>query len=116
MRITRDEFPELKLSNVQECVGKIPRKEVQEYSTQTSLDFKKNLDILVLETIKQLTDETKKERDVEDIYLIFKGQMMVVNKCKLLSTEDQQKQNAEVYACYYKRKFGFKKDSLKFIK
>lgn len=52
-------------------------------------------------------------RDVEDIYLIFTGQMMVINKCRLLSVSEQQEQNAQVYACYYKKKFELKKLEMK---
>ncbi|MDD3306976.1 MAG: hypothetical protein PHO29_07760 [Acetobacterium sp.] len=72
-------------------------------------DIKKQLSILAEETINQLSDPNKVLKDVEDIYLIFKGQMMVINKCRLLTVSEQQEQNAQVYACYYKKKFELKK-------
>lgn len=72
-------------------------------------EIKKQLSILAEETIHQLSDPNKVLKDVEDIYLIFKGQMMVINKCRLLSVSEQQEQNAQVYACYYKKKFELKK-------
>jgi len=72
-------------------------------------EIKKQLSILAEETINQLSDPNKLLRDVEDIYLIFTGQMMVINKCRLLTVSEQQEQNAQVYACYYKKKFELKK-------
>ena len=76
-------------------------------------EIKKQLSILAEETINQLSDPNKMLRDVEDIYLIFTGQMMVINKCRLLSVSEQQEQNAQVYACYYKKKFELKKLEMK---
>ena len=38
---------------------------------------------------------------------------MVINKCRLLSVSEQQEQNAQVYACYYKKKFELKKLEMK---
>jgi hypothetical protein len=76
-------------------------------------EIKKQLSILAEETINQLSDPNKILRDVEDIYLIFTGQMMVINKCRLLSVSEQQEQNAQVYACYYKKKFELKKLEMK---
>ena len=76
-------------------------------------EIKKQLSILAEETIIQLSDPNKMLRDVEDIYLIFTGQMMVINKCRLLSVSEQQEQNAQVYACYYKKKFELKKLEMK---
>lgn len=72
-------------------------------------EIQKQLSILAEETINQLSDPNKLLKDIEDIYLIFKGQMMVINKCHLLSVSEQQEQNAKVYACYYKKKFELKK-------
>ncbi len=72
-------------------------------------EIRKQLAILAEETINQLSDPNKLLKDVEDIYLIFQGQMMVINKCHLLSVSEQQEQNAKVYACYYKKKFELKK-------
>lgn len=72
-------------------------------------EIKKQCSILAEETIHQLSDPNKMLKDVEDIYLIFKGQMMVINKCRLLTVGEQQEQNAQVYACYYKKKFELKK-------
>ncbi len=76
-------------------------------------EIKKQLSILAEETMHQLSEENKTLRDVEDIYLIFKGQMMVINKCRLLTVSEQQEQNAQVYACYYKKKFELKKLEMK---
>ena len=76
-------------------------------------EIKKRLSGLAEETINQLSDQNKILQDVEEIYLIFKGQMMVINRCHLLSMSDQQEQNAKVYAFYYKRKMELKKLELK---
>ena len=127
MRITREEFHGLtKLSKKDK---KEPTKETTSeppLSTSTELppktknktnlsdaEIKKQLSMLAEETMNQLSEENKTLRDVEDIYLIFTGQMMVINKCRLLSVAEQQEQNAQVYACYYKKKFEFKKLELK---
>lgn len=121
MRITRDEFPELKPVDTLKIEKSDPEPE-QQHSLHldekpiSSAEIKKQIAILVDETLKQLADINKNEKDIEDVYLIFKGQMMVINKCRLLSVKEQQKQNAEVYACYYKRKFEFKKATLKLSK
>ena len=86
-----------------------PNKNKVDLSVKLSdAEIKKQLSILAEETINQLSDPNKMLRDVEDIYLIFTGQMMVINKCRLLSVSEQQEQNAQVYACYYKKKFELK--------
>ena len=91
-----------------------PNKNKVDLSVKLSdAEIKKQLSILAEETINQLSDPTKLLRDVEDIYLIFTGQMMVINKCRLLSVSEQQEQNAQVYACYYKKKFELKKLEMK---
>lgn len=131
MRITRDEFHGLtKLSKKDKketphetatetplsTSSELPKKPKLKVDLSVSLsdaEIKKQLSILAEETINQLSEENKTLRDVEDIYLIFKGQMMVINKCRLLSVAEQQEQNAKVYACYYKKKFEFKKLELK---
>ena len=133
MRITRDEFhgrtkltKKEKKAPLQEAPAESPTPSETPLDTSTNLpkknnhkvdlsvklsdaDIKKQLSILAEETINQLSDPNKMLRDVEDIYLIFKGQMMVINKCRLLSVSEQQEQNAQVYACYYKKKFELKK-------
>ena len=133
MRITRDEFhgrtkltKKEKKAPLQEAPAESPTPSETPLDTSTNLpkknnhkvdlsvklsdaDIKKQLSILAEETINQLSDPNKLLRDVEDIYLIFKGQMMVINKCRLLSVSEQQEQNAQVYACYYKKKFELKK-------
>lgn len=131
MRITRDEFHGL--TRLAKKDKKEPANETTSespLSTSTDLppqsknkanlsvklsdaEIKKQLTMLADETMNQLSEENKTLRDVEDIYLIFKGQMMVINKCRLLSVAEQQEQNAQVYACYYKKKFEFKKSELK---
>nr|WP_320024317.1 hypothetical protein [uncultured Acetobacterium sp.] len=131
MRITRDEFHGLtkitkkdKKETAHETANEIPLSTSSELPKKPKLkvdlsvklsdaEIKKQLSILAEETINQLSDGNKTLRDVEDIYLIFKGQMMVINKCRLLSVAEQQEQNAQVYACYYKKKFEFKKLELK---
>jgi hypothetical protein len=131
LRITRDEFHGLtriakkdKKAPPHEATTETPSSTSSELPKKTKLkvdlsvklsdaEIKKQLSILAEETIHQLSDENKTLRDVEDIYLIFKGQMMVINKCRLLSVAEQQEQNAQVYACYYKKKFEFKKLELK---
>ena len=91
-----------------------PNKNKVDLSVKLSdAEIKKQLSILAEETINQLSDPNKMLRDVEDIYLIFTGQMMVINKCRLLSVSEQQEQNAQVYACYYKKKFELKKLEMK---
>ena len=91
-----------------------PNKNTVDLSVKLSdAEIKKQLSILAEETINQLSDPNKMLRDVEDIYLIFTGQMMVINKCRLLSVSEQQEQNAQVYACYYKKKFELKKLEMK---
>lgn len=91
-----------------------PNKNKVDLSVKLSdAEIKKQLSILAEETIIQLSDPNKMLRDVEDIYLIFTGQMMVINKCRLLSVSEQQEQNAQVYACYYKKKFELKKLEMK---
>ena len=91
-----------------------PNKNTVDLSVKLSdAEIKKQLSILAEETIIQLSDPNKMLRDVEDIYLIFTGQMMVINKCRLLSVSEQQEQNAQVYACYYKKKFELKKLEMK---
>ena len=91
-----------------------PNKNKVDLSVKLSdAEIKKQLSILAEETINQLSDPNKTLRDVEDIYLIFTGQMMVINKCRLLSVSEQQEQNAQVYACYYKKKFELKKLEMK---
>ena len=91
-----------------------PNKNKVDLSVKLSdAEIKKQLSILAEETINQLSDPNKMLRDVEDIYLIFTGQMMVINKCRLLSVSGQQEQNAQVYACYYKKKFELKKLEMK---
>ena len=90
----------------------LPEKNESKMNSSVKLsdsDIKKQLLILAEETMHQLSDPDKTLKDVEDIYLIFKGQMMVINKCRLLSVSEQQDQNAQVYACYYKKKFALKK-------
>jgi hypothetical protein len=133
LRITRDEFhgrtkltKKEKKAPLQEAPAESPTPSETPLDTSTNLpkknnhkvdlsvklsdaDIKKQLSILAEETINQLSDPNKMLRDVEDIYLIFKGQMMVINKCRLLSVSEQQEQNAQVYACYYKKKFELKK-------
>lgn len=133
MRITRDEFHgRVKLSKKESpdpstekpstapapsesplsASTNLPKKNKNKGDLTTKLsdsEIKKQLLILAEETINQLSDPNKVLRDVEDIYLIFKGQMMVINKCRLLSVSEQQEQNAQVYACYYKKKFELKK-------
>ena len=117
MRITRDDILGSKYDN-QQAPEKQPTPEIcpkKEKPTKplSESEIKKQLTILVDETIKQIYDSNKNGQDLEDVYSIFKGQMMVINKCRLLSTKDQQEQNARVYACYYQRKFEFKKLTLK---
>ena len=91
-----------------------PNKNKVDLSVKLSdAEIKKQLSILAEETINQLSDPNKMLRDVEDIYLIFTGQMMVIKKCRLLSVSEQQEQNAQVYACYYKKKFELKKLEMK---
>ena len=91
-----------------------PNKNKVDLSVKLSdAEIKKQLSILAEETINQLSDPNKMLRDVEDSYLIFTGQMMVINKCRLLSVSEQQEQNAQVYACYYKKKFELKKLEMK---
>ena len=91
-----------------------PNKNKVDLSVKLSdAEIKKQLSILAEETIIQLSDPNKMLRDVEDIYLIFTGQMMVINKCRLLSVSEQQEQNAQVYACYYKKKFELRKLEMK---
>ena len=91
-----------------------PNKNKVDLSVKLSdAEIKKQLSILAEETIIQLSDPNKMLRDVEDIYLIFTGQMMVINKCRLLSVSEQQEHNAQVYACYYKKKFELKKLEMK---
>ena len=91
-----------------------PNKNKVDLSVKLSdAEIKKQPSILAEETINQLSDPNKMLRDVEDIYLIFTGQMMVINKCRLLSVSEQQEQNAQVYACYYKKKFELKKLEMK---
>ena len=91
-----------------------PNKNKVDLSVKLSdAEIKKQLSILAEETINQLSDPNKMLKDVEDIYLIFKGQMMVINKCRLLTVSEQQEQNAQVYACYYKKKFELKKLEMK---
>ena len=91
-----------------------PNKNKVDLSVKLSdAEIKKQLSILAEETIIQLSDPNKMLRDVEDIYLIFTGQMMVINKFRLLSVSEQQEQNAQVYACYYKKKFELKKLEMK---
>lgn len=131
MRITRDEFHGLtkitkkdKKETAHETTNETPLSTSTELPKKPKLkvdlsvklsdaEIKKQLSILAEETMNQLSEENKTLRDVEDIYLIFKGQMMVINKCRLLSVAEQQEQNAQVYACYYKKKFEFKKLELK---
>lgn len=91
-----------------------PNKNKVDLSVKLSdTEIKKQLSILAEETMHQLSEENKTLRDVEDIYLIFKGQMMVINKCRLLTVSEQQEQNAQVYACYYKKKFELTKLEMK---
>ena len=67
-----------------------PNKNKVDLSVKLSdAEIKKQLSILAEETINQLSDPNKMLRDVEDIYLIFTGQMMVINKCRLLSVSEQ---------------------------
>lgn len=133
MRITRDEFhgrtkltKKDKKEPIVEASPKKPMPSESPLNASTDLpeknkkkvgfavklsdsEIKKQLSILAEETINQLSDPNKVLKDVEDIYLIFKGQMMVINKCRLLTVSEQQEQNAQVYACYYKKKFELKK-------
>lgn len=133
LRITRDEFhgrtkltKKEKKAPLAEAPAEAPTPSETPLDTSTNLpkknnhkvdlsvklsdsDIKKQLSILAEETMNQLSDPNKGLKDVEDIYLIFKGQMMVINKCRLLSVSEQQEQNAQVYACYYKKKFELKK-------
>ena len=137
MRITRDEFhgrtkltKKDKKAPLAEAPAESPAPSEKPLSTSTDLpqktknkadlsiklsdaEIKKQLSVLAEETINQLSDPNKLLRDVEDIYLIFTGQMMVINKCRLLSVSEQQEQNAQVYACYYKKKFELKKQEMK---
>jgi hypothetical protein len=137
LRITRDEFhgrtkitKKEKKEPVTEMPSESPIPSESPLSTSTNLpqksknkadlsvklsdsEIKKQLSILAEETINQLSDPNKLLRDVEDIYLIFTGQMMVINKCRLLTVSEQQEQNAQVYACYYKKKFELKKLEMK---
>ena len=131
MRITKDEFNECtqlektnKIRALKEAVIEPPSntsttiqnklKQKMDLSMKLSdAEIKKRLSGLAEETINQLSDQNKILQDVEEIYLIFKGQMMVINRCHLLSMSDQQEQNAKVYAFYYKRKMELKKLELK---
>jgi len=127
LRITKDEFNECtqlekknKKRALKEAVIDPPSnasttiqnklKQKMDLSMKLSdAEIKKRLSGLAEETINQLSDQNKILQDVEEIYLIFKGQMMVINRCHLLSMSDQQEQNAKVYAFYYKRKMELKK-------
>lgn len=133
MRITKDEFNEcsqLEKKNKKRALKEVPAEKPSDSSSSNHLqnrlkqkmdlsmklsddEIKKRLSGLAEETINQLSDPKKVLQDIEEIYLIFKGQMMVINRCHLLSMGEQQEQNAKVYASYYKRKMDLKKLELK---
>jgi len=86
-------------------------------STQLSSDeIKKRLSIMIEETIHNLSMPDKSLEDIEKAYLVYTGQMMVINRCHLLTSAEQQEHNAKVYACYYKCKLSFKKINFKLRK
>ncbi|MBC3796808.1 hypothetical protein [Acetobacterium tundrae] len=86
-------------------------------SMQLSSDaIKKRLLIMIEETIHSLSAPDKSLEDIEKAYLVYTGQMMVINRCHLLTSAEQQEHNAKVYACYYKCKLSFKKINFKLRK
>ena len=72
-------------------------------------EIKKRLHMMTDEIISQLNIPGKTLDELENTYLMFNGQMSVVNRCRLLSFEEQQELNAKVFAIYYQRKAELKK-------
>ncbi|WKY45551.1 hypothetical protein Q5O14_05525 [Eubacteriaceae bacterium ES2] len=72
-------------------------------------EIKKRLYLMADEIVSQLTIPGKTLDELENTYLMFNGQMSVVNRCRLLSFEEQQELNAKVFAIYYQKKAELKK-------
>ncbi|MDI3537657.1 MAG: hypothetical protein PWR12_1011 [Eubacteriaceae bacterium] len=72
-------------------------------------EIKKRLYMMADEIVSQLTIPGKTLDELENTYLMFNGQMSVVNRCRLLSFEEQQELNAKVFAIYYQKKAELKK-------
>jgi hypothetical protein len=72
-------------------------------------EIKKRLYLMADEIVSQLTIPGKSLEELENTYLMFNGQMSVVNRCRLLTFEEQQELNAKVFAIYYQKKAELKK-------
>ncbi|WKY48574.1 hypothetical protein Q5O24_04460 [Eubacteriaceae bacterium ES3] len=71
-------------------------------------EIKKRLYLMTDEIVSQLSIPGKTLDELENTYVMFNGQMSVINRCRLLSFAEQQELNAKVFAVYYQKKAELK--------